>query len=360
MLLYLPINYIVGMLCWLLIVGVALRVLLSRRRRFRGVASRLRWVKFGLSLWMLLAMLTGCELYFALFVDQSDAFNMTNVSKRWFERHIEAQRNSFGARDVAEFHRSRPEGRRRICFVGDSFTIGHGLPNCEDRFSDRIGAALERSQPEKFQVANLADPGLEISQIEARVHGVLNAGYEIDVVIYVICLNDIEGYDSRTEAAIKNLQVAQPRFFLFSKTYFFNWLYFRYVQLAEPGTRDYFPHLANSYQSDAWDGFEKKFQQLHARCRDHDVELRVVIFPFLTELGNEYPFSKAHRKLMSFCKTAGLPALDLLPVFRRHANEDLTVNRFDSHPNETAHQIAADAIRDGLLSDLFQGDTSGK
>jgi len=339
MLFYLPTSYIVGMLCWLLIVGVLLRVLLSQRRRYRSVASRLRWVKLGLSLWMLLIMLTGCELYFALFVDESDAFNMTNVSKRWFDRHIEAQRNSFGARDVAEFHRNRPPGRRRICFVGDSFTIGHGVRRREDRFTDRIGAALERSQPGKFRVANLADPGLDISQIEARVHGLLREGYETDMVIYVICLNDIEAYDSRTDAAIKSLQVAQPRFFLWTKTYFLNWLYFRYVQLSQPGTRDYFPHLADSYESEAWDGFAFHLEEMNAQCSDNDVELRVVIFPFLTELGSDYPFAKAHRKIMSFCETKGVNTLDLEPVFRRHADENLTVNRFDSHPNETAHQI---------------------
>ena len=360
MLFFLPTNYIVGMLCWLLVVGVVLRVLLSQRRRHRGVASRLRWVKLALSLWMLLMMLTGCELYFALFVDESDAFNMTNVSKRWFDRHIEAQRNSFGARDAAEFHRSRPEGRRRICFVGDSFTIGHGVPRLEDRFTDQVGAALERSQPGKFQVANLADPGLEISQIEARVHGVLRSDYEVDMLIYVICLNDIEAYDSRTDAAIKSLQVAQPSFFLFTETYFFNWLYFRYVQLSQPGTRDYFPHLANSYESEAWDGFARKLEQIHSRCSEHQVELRVVIFPFLTELGNDYPFAKAHRKIMSFCETKGVKSLDLEPAFRRHAGESLTVNRFDSHPNERAQRIAADAIRDGLLSDLMQGNTASK
>jgi hypothetical protein len=357
MLLYLPTSYIVGMLCWLLIVGVLLRVLLSQRRRHRGVASRLRWVKIGLSLWMLLVMLTGCELYFALFVDESDAFNMTNVSKRWLDRHIDAQQNSFGARDVAEFHRSRPEGRLRICFFGDSFTIGHGIPRREDRFTDRIGAELERHRPGEFQVANLASAGWEISQIEALLHAVLNDGYEMDVVIYVICLNDIEAYDPRTKAAIDNLRSAQPRFFLFTETYFFNWLYFRYVQSSQPGTRDYFPHLADSYETEAWDGFAFHLEEMNSHCSDQQVELRVVIFPFLTELGSGYPFAKAHRKIMSFCETKGVNTLDLEPVFRRHAGENLTVNRFDSHPNETAHRIAADAIRDGLLSDLIQGDT---
>jgi lysophospholipase L1-like esterase len=277
---YLPVGYIAGMLCWLLLAALAFRILLLSRRRHRGVAARRRWIHLGLSLWMLLAMLTGCELYFALVVDETDALNLTNVSQRWFDRHIEAQRNAAGARDIAEFNQRPPQGRSRICFVGDSFTIGHGVPRREDRFTDLVGARLESSRPGRYQVANLADPGLEISQIEARVHGLLRAGYEMDLVVYVICLNDIEGYDPRTADAIAQVQAARPRFFLWSDTYFLNWLYFRYVQLTHPGTRDYFPHLADSYAAEPWDGFARKLGGLHDRCREHAVELRVVVFPF--------------------------------------------------------------------------------
>ena len=35
-----------------------------------------------------------------------------------------------------------------------------------------------------------------------------------------------------------------------------------------------------------------------------------------------------------------------------HASEKLTVNIFDAHPNERAHELAADAIADRLLGDL--------
>lgn len=359
MLLYLPMSYIAGMLCWLLVLVITMRLLLVRRRRVsKDEKGQALWVNGGLSLWMLLALLTGCELYFALFVDESDGFNMTNVSKRWFARHIEGQRNRFAARDVAEFRRRPPDGRRRICFFGDSFTIGHGVPRCEDRFSDRVGAALERARPGEFQVANLADPGLEISQIEARVHGILKAGYQMDMVVYVICLNDIEAYDPRTQVAIDNIRSAEPRFFLLTKTYFLNWLYFRWLQAAKPGARDYFPHLVDSYNSKPWDGFSRKLKALQSRCIDHDSALRVVIFPFLTHLGDDYSFTDAHRKIVEYCRELGIAVLDLEPTFRKHASESLTVNRFDSHPNERAHQIAADAILTELLNDFTGESTS--
>ena len=353
MLLSLSTRYIAGMLFWLLFSAIVLRVLLRMRRKRQGRTGRVGWVNAGLSVWLLLAMLTGCELYFALCVDQSDGFNMTNVSRRWFDRHIEFQRNAFGARDVAQFPRQLPPNTRRICFVGDSFTIGHGIANMQDRFTDRIAAGLHRLHGSQIVVANLGDPGLEISQIEARVHGLLRADYEMEMVVYVLCLNDIEGYDSRTSTAIQELQQAEPKFFLLTETYFLNWLYFRLLQINRPGARDYFPHLIDSYKSNAWNGFARKLGQLRRRCQAHDVELRLVIFPFLNQLGPDYPFLDAHAKLVEYCNRSAIPVLDLEPVFRSHAGEDLIVNRFDSHPNERAHGIAAEAIKEHLLDDLF-------
>jgi hypothetical protein len=80
----------------------------------------------------------------------------------------------------------------------------------------------------------------------------------------------------------------------------------------------------------------------------------MVIFPFVRDVGESYPFRAAHRQVVDFCKAEKIPVLDLEPVFRSHAGEDLVVSRFDSHPNERAHAIAADAIEDQLLADFFR------
>jgi hypothetical protein len=59
---------------------------------------------------------------------------------------------------------------------------------------------------------------------------------------------------------------------------------------------------------------------------------------------------------VNFCKSERIPVLDLEPTFRTHAGENLVVSRFDAHPNERAHAIAAEAIETGLLSDLLKLD----
>jgi hypothetical protein len=98
-------------------------------------------------------------------------FNVTNISKRWLRRHLDAERHPpLGNRDTESFTKFVSPGKKRICFVGDSFTAGHGVNDMADRFTDRIRTKLDAAKPGKFVVANLGEPGWETSQIEAFVH----------------------------------------------------------------------------------------------------------------------------------------------------------------------------------------------
>lgn len=349
---YVPITYLLGLLIWLGCMAGGLVWSLKLRQTNKRRSTSLLLPHVLLSLWCVLALCTVAEIYCAFGVDQSDAFNMTNISKRWFRKYVEAQYNQAGWRDRREFTRTVPEGMKRIVFFGDSFTVGHGIRRCEDRFSDRLEGLLEQAEPGKYQVANLGKPGLETSQIEALVKSTLEQGYQVDIAIYVYMLNDIEGYDPRTEEVIKSMQQAEPRFFLISQTYFPNWLYFRWLQTAGRGG-EYFPHLRESYSQAPWNGLKHKLDQMHEDCKSSNVDFRMVIFPFLNNLGPDYPFHDAHQKLDKYCKDAGIPVLDLEPVLLPHVKEGLMVNRFDAHPNERANEVVAEALKEKLLADLF-------
>lgn len=355
---YAPWDYLVGLGVWSLGLAVMLLVFLIKRRSAKkaGKKGRLRLWNAALSCWMLLAFLTGCEWFFAMFVDHSDAMNFTNVSKRWIIRHIDEAQNDAGFRDANEFTKTIPEGQKRICFFGDSFTAGHGVDDMSDRFTDLIGQRLEEVHPGQYIVANLGQLGYEVTLIESLVWGALREGHEIDMVIYVYMMNDIEGLDERTEEALEGLQQNLPESWLFRRTYFFNWLYFLARQATGPAGGGYFSHLVDSYESGAWDRLTTVLSRLNANCRFHRVEFRMVIFPFVSDLGPEYPFTKAHAKLVEFCQSEGIPVLDLEPVLTPHVDEGLKVNAYDAHPNERAHKIVAEAIEKHLLKDVFAGD----
>jgi hypothetical protein len=83
---------------------------------------------------------------------------------------------------------------------------------------------------------------------------------------------------------------------------------------------------------------------MHEQCAAQGIELRVVIFPFLNGLGESDSFAPAYDRLIAHCQQTKLPCLDLRPALLPHVREGLMVSRFDAHPNERAHQLAAESI----------------
>lgn len=354
LLFYLSERYLLGMGVWLAFLMLSLWWGLKARRRAKGMAGRLKLIHFGLSLWFVAVALTLPELWFGLFYDRTDSFNSTNVSERWFQRHVEL--NAQGFRDALPFSRTIPEGQRRIVFLGDSFTFGHGLERVEDRFSDQIGRALEKSLPGQFTVANLSLPGIGVNDMtHLWDQKVVQADSRVDIVVYSICLNDIEWMARKeTDAHYEPLRKIKPQFFLLRDTYFYNWLYFRIQLLLQPKLLNYYDYVRQYYAGPQWKLMEKELDGVHAMLRQRGTELRLVIFPFLHNLGSDYPFRDAHQRLVTYARDRKIPVLDLEPVLSPHAAEGLTVNPFDAHPNIRANSLAAEAIVRELLPDLFQ------
>jgi len=352
---YLSLEYLLGMGTWLLLGVVALVACLRLRRLSHDRPRHKRWIDRLLGLWMLLALLTLPEGCYALFYDTTDSFDLMNTSKRWSAMHVVL--NDAGYRDPHEFPPPPRSDRRLVCFVGDSFTFGHGVPYVADRFSDRVGAALEAQHPGGFHVSNIGVPGFGLRNVKHLLAtDLLELDPAIGVVVYTIVLNDIDSFDEHTARYYEGINRGRPRLFLFRHTYFYNFLYFRFVQSTQPEIREYFSYLESSYAGAPWNRMKQSLAALSQLCHANGVELRVVIFPFLHNAGPDYPFLDAHKRIARFCETSGIPVLDLEPVFREHAGKNLVVNMFDAHPNERAHAIAADAIERHLLADLFALD----
>ena len=70
-----------------------------------------------------------------------------------------------------------------------------------------------------------------------------------------------------------------------------------------------------------------------------------MIFAFFHNLSPEYRFVGVHEKLAAYWARHNVPTLDLLGIFDGHASEELVVNRYDAHPSEVAHELAAKAIQ---------------
>ena len=84
----------------------------------------------------------------------------------------------------------------------------------------------------------------------------------------------------------------------------------------------------------------------------------MVTFPFLNApLDGTYEYRFVHAQLGEFWRGLGVPHLDLLPVFEKFPPKKLVVNRFDGHPNQFAHHLAADAIQKFLNENISPART---
>jgi len=72
----------------------------------------------------------------------------------------------------------------------------------------------------------------------------------------------------------------------------------------------------------------------------------------LPRLGPGYDYRPVHAQLNQFWREAGVPHLDLLPLFEARDAATWVVNRHDAHPNEYAHSLAAAAIEKFLKAQI--------
>jgi hypothetical protein len=123
--------------------------------------------------------------------------------------------------------------------------------------------------------------------------------------------------------------------------------------------KDYFSFVKTGYRDKFWEQQKQRLKEFRDLVESHGGRLSVVTFPFLHALGANYDYRFAHAELDQFWRELNVPHLDLLPIYQALPARELTVNRFDAHPNEYANQLAAEAI-DKFLSPRIQGKRSAE
>ena len=124
----------------------------------------------------------------------------------------------------------------------------------------------------------------------------------------------------------------------------------------QPQVRSYYADLADAYQEEG--NHCADFCTCSIACTTSVPATTSTCawqrFPFLL-LGPNYPFAAARQKIVDpLPRRQKIPVLDLAPVLEPHLAEGLVVNGFDAHPNERAHQLAAEAMERELLPDLMK------
>lgn len=327
--------------------------------RMRPWRAQTRWARLGvrflLSFGTLALVCLTLETGFALFYDATDSFSLVKTSQRWTARHVRL--NNMDYRDRKDFTAAKPDDRYRILLLGDSFAYGHGIADVDKRFGD----LLEQRCQQTFgavEIYNVSEPGLSTAGEVKRLEEFAQRGPQSDAVLLIYNLNDLDDVAEESRYMVGTIILDKPSNVLFRESYLLNFLYYRYKQFSRPEFRDYFRWLTESYRGETWKRQTANFDSLRKQCDALGVKLLVVVFPFLHNLGAEYPFRHAHANLAEYWRPRADGYLDLLEVMEWNSSKDLVVNQFDAHPNETAHRLAAEAIWSDLLKSFLNDELS--
>jgi len=283
------------------------------------------------------------ETWFRFVYDTTDSLGYTRVSERWVERHWRL--NAAGCRDNVEYSPALEPGKKRVSFVGDSFTAGHGIKNVDDRFPN----LLRLAHPD-WQIHVMANVGLDTGAETVLVNRLAAKGYGLDRVVLVYCLNDLGDLVTQQDEAFKRMfdSLAAGNW-LTRNSYALNLFTLRYKAARNPYVRNYFSFVREAYQGEIWERQKMRLREFQAAVEARGGKLAVVTFPFLDALGPDYPYKGVHEELSRFWQEQGVPHLDLLPVYAGLSPRELVVNAHDAHPNERANRLAAEALEEFLF-----------
>lgn len=311
-------------------------------RRHRGRAARLR--QFGQAAGLLALGTFGAllllEIGFRLMPTRALPDAAADRPKHYFVPNELPYRPKFqllGEKSPQTF---------RVIAIGDSFTFGQRV-----QLDDAYPARVER-------LLNLdAKPGRRAEVVNAGVQGfsavdeleILKKALAIakpDLIIWQITLNDpeLEPYRVRFKYLDEHGRVN------LTSPIFSYWKSLRFVVeriLNSKTHRDYISYYFDLFgEQQTWGRFTDALKAARHLTLEANVPLFAAVFPLLSHpLDDTYPFQPLHEQLDGFLKSEQIPFIDL-----RRAFEGLDPHRLqvepgqDSHPNEIAHRIAADAL----------------
>lgn len=271
--------------------------------------------------------------------------------------------NSLGFRGE-EFAEEKSPDALRIAILGDSFTFGEGVRD-EDTYSEQLRRKLAEALPgRRIETQNWGVGGYNTEQEAALLeHWVLD--FDPDVVVLGFTINDAEPrlffWDRRTGSLHRRWagmeMLTEPRDPDPS-----DWKRLRVLRLFA-----YFLHDRDrsrkavayhrrlySDESEDWARCRTALARIAATCRERDLHCYVLAFPLLWQL-SDYPLADVHHKTIAAIAEAGLEPIDLLPALRRFESWELWVHPTDQHPNEVAHEVAAEILSKRLLRDSALG-----
>ena len=257
----------------------------------------------------------------------------------YYGAHLKTNALGFRDRDMPA---EKAAGVKRILFLGDSFTLGWGVP-FDETYSQRLEKMLN-GRGRRVETVN-AGVGNYNSVMELELFKLKGLAMDPDLVILMYYINDPEP-TPRVAASLE--------YNLIKHSYLIAFLFDRYIKLKPLMDKhyDWKAYYAGLFKEDS-PGFaanRQALQDLIKLCADRKIKLLIVNIPELRVL-KDYPFPMATQFIESIAKEGRVPFLDLLPALAPEDPRSLWVTPEDPHANSKANALMAEAIFKKLQQD---------
>jgi len=223
----------------------------------------------------------------------------------------------------------RDNNKTRILYLGDSVMFGYGLAGYQETFPYVVEALLEGRSGSEIETINAAVGGYSPWQqpIYLDREGIK---YQPDLVILGFVLNDVTEKFELIRFGGKDLgHQLDLCYFSVGDWLRNNSALYSFIQQRKAkarfgedvqqgaiaaelaGVEDLARSPESAKVGKAWSLTEKNLHGLTKLCRDQDLPLGIVIFPFTFQFDNPTELSAPQTRLRSWCDTNGVPCLKL-------------------------------------------------
>ncbi|HXP49748.1 MAG TPA: SGNH/GDSL hydrolase family protein [Bacteroidia bacterium] len=283
------------------------------------------------SLYFVVFLLLFLELIFT-YVPKSQIVDSTLASKNWFAYYWKI--NYKGFRDT--YFSEKDTAKKKIAFIGDSFTEGHGIKHNSERFSDVVGKTLA----DKYSFYNLGICGMNSNDEYAQLQ---KFPFKPDVVVLQYYGNDIEDLDTTAKQKFNFAPFADSNnltYAIVSNSYLANYIFWLYPH-GKYG--DYYQYMSSLYNNPIL--IKKHLATLNKfveYCRQRNALLIAVVIPFL-----QVDMKKSDMYMMpvvSFFKQNNIPVVNVAEFAGNFPVRERVVNSNDMHASVMFNKIIADSI----------------
>ena len=263
---------------------------------------------------------------------------------------VQVSTNSRGLRD-REYSVSKPVGTYRIVMLGDSTTLGWGVPQ-DQTIPKILERQLNQSNIPGYRNCEVLNAGVgNYDTVQEVEHYRVNDRiFNPDLVILNYFINDAEPVPIERHTT------------LLARSYLLAFAIARYDALLQfTGLRpNWTEYYAGLYKDGRYGllAAEAALAELAEMTKSDHAALLVTIIPELHQINGSYPFISEQQKIKNTLAAKNVPVVDLIDGLREHGPENtLWATPTDPHPNAKANALIAAQILPWILEHLRSSHT---